>query len=119
MWKASKKPSKQRKYVSKAPLHLRGAFLNVHLSAELRKKHSKRSVRVRKGDKIKVLRGTHKGKMGSVESVNVKKSKVYVVGVESIKRDGSKTKYPLSASNLLITDLNINDKKRKENLERK
>ena len=47
-WIKSKKPSKQRKYVANAPLHTKGNFLNSHLSPELREKHGKRAIRVKK-----------------------------------------------------------------------
>ncbi|MEK6835561.1 MAG: 60S ribosomal protein L26, partial [Nanoarchaeota archaeon] len=36
-----------------------------------------------------------------------------------VKLDGSKVYYPLHPSNLMITELNLNDKKRKAKLERK
>ena len=34
-----------------------------------------------------------------------------------IKKDGSKVQYGINASNLIITDLNLSDKKRKAKLE--
>jgi large subunit ribosomal protein L24 len=116
-WIKSKKPSKQRKYVANAPLHIKGGFLNSHLSKDLREKYTTRALRVRTDDKVKVMRGTHKGKTGKVEKVSVKDSKVYITGIESIKLDGSKTQYPIKPSNLMIIELNLNDKKRKEKLE--
>lgn len=116
-WNASKKPSKQRKYVANAPLHIKGNFLNSHLSKDLREKYATRSIRVKKDDKVKLMRGTHKGKTGKVERVSVKDSKVYITGIESIKLDGSKTQYPIKPSNLMIIELNLNDKKRKAKLE--
>ena len=116
-WNQSKKPSKQRKYVANAPLHIKSNFLNSHLSKELREKYNKRSLRVKKDDKVKIMRGTHKNKTGKVEKVSVKHSKVYITGIESIKRDGAKTQYPIKPSNLMIIELNLNDKKRKAKLE--
>jgi len=50
--------------------------------------------------------------MGTVELVEVKSSKVYVTGIERMKKDGSKAKVALNASNLIITELNLADKKR-------
>lgn len=112
-WNKSIKPSKQRKYVANAPLHIKSKFLNSTLSKELRAKHETRSVRVKKGDKVKVMRGTHAGKTGKVERVSVKYTKVYVTGVDNMKRDGSKSMYPLNPSNIMIVELNLEDKKRK------
>jgi large subunit ribosomal protein L24 len=90
-----------------------------HLSKELRQKHNKRSITLRKGDKIKILRGNFKGKSGVVERVVSKRDKVYVNGIEVIKKDGTKQLVPLRPSNLLITQLNLDDKKRKLKLENK
>lgn len=118
-WKSSSKPKKQRKYRFNSPLHIKGKFLHVHLSEQLSKKYSKRTIRVRKGDRVKIMKGQFKEKSGKIEEVHTKKSKVYIVGVEIHKKDGTKTKYPISPSNIMITELNLNDKKRQEILKRK
>ena len=111
-WGKSKQPRKQRKYRFNAPLHLKRKFLSSHLSKELRTKHKKRSIIVRKGDKVKIMRGQYKGKTGTVERVDIKKSKVFVNGIESVKKDGTKIFYPFNASNIMITELTTEDKKR-------
>ncbi|MBU0472019.1 MAG: 50S ribosomal protein L24 [Nanoarchaeota archaeon] len=111
-WISSKQPRKQRKYLAKAPLHLKSKLLNVHLSKELRTKHKRRSIRVRVGDKVKILRGNYKGEEHKVEKVNVKNQKVYLEKIELSKKDGSKAIRPFSPSNLMITALNTDDKKR-------
>lgn len=104
-WKASTQPRKQRKYVYNLPDHLRGEQLNVHLSKPLHEKHGIRALRVRKGDKVKVLRGTHKGKEGKVERVDVDNYRVIVEKIETKKLQGGAAPYPLRPSNLLIIDL--------------
>jgi large subunit ribosomal protein L24 len=104
-WKASKRPSKQRKYHATAPAHLKGHMLNSHLSKELRQKHHVRALRVRTGDTVKVLRGRYAGKQGKVERVRPEAERVYVAGVERVRRDGSKSQYPLHPSKLLIIEL--------------
>ncbi len=111
-WSGSKKPKKQRKYVDNAPLHTRNTFAASHLSKELRQKLKIRALRVRKGDKVKVARGQHKGKNGTVDRVNTKRMKVYITGVEFTKKDGSKALYPLHPSKLIIQDLEGTDKRR-------
>ncbi len=118
-WKSSKKPRKQRKYVYNAPLHIKKKFLSAHLSKELRKKYNKRNAVLRKGDKIKVMRGKFKKHTGTVEEINMSKKRIYVTGVELTKKDGTKARIQLEASNLMITELNLNDRKRKEIVERK
>ena len=89
------------------------------LSKELKGKYKKRSLTIRKGDAIKVLRGQFKGKTGKIDRVNLKTTKVYITGIESTKKDGTKTFYPFGPSNLIITELNLDDKKRVKGLERK
>ncbi len=111
-WSSSISVRKQRKYRHNAPLHLRHRFFHSTLSKELRKEYKKRAVRVRKGDIVKVMRGSFKGKNGKVESVNLKRMKVYVEGIDYIRKDGRKVKVAFDPSNLMITELNTDDKKR-------
>jgi large subunit ribosomal protein L24 len=111
-WVSSKQPRKQRKYRHNAPLHVLDKFMNAKLSKALSEKHNAKRARVRVGDKVKVMRGKFSGKEAKVELVNVKKSNVYLTGIEVLKKDGSKAKIPIHASNVMITDLNMDDKKR-------
>lgn len=111
-WKGSKQPRKQRKYQYNAPPHIRTEFLNVHLSKELAKKQGIKRLRVRVGDKVKILRGQFKGKENKVEQVQLKTSKVMISGVEISKKDGSKSRPLIHASNLIIIELNLDDKMR-------
>lgn len=110
-WKSSVQPRKQRKYVFQAPLHIKGDQLHVHLAKDLRVKHGMRAVRVRKGDTVKVLRGTYKGKEGVVESVDLGRARITVAKVEITKKQGGVAKYPLRPSNCMITAL-ASDKRR-------
>jgi large subunit ribosomal protein L24 len=118
-WKSSKQPRKQRKYRYNAPLHIKNKFMSVHLSKELRAKHHKRNITVRKEDTVKVLRGQFKGKTGKVERVDLKKTKLYITGIEVSKKDGTKSFFPFEPSNLMIIELNLEDKKRVKGLGRK
>ena len=112
-WKASKQPRKQRKYAANAPLHIKRKLLSVNLSEELRKKFGRRNIPVRKGDLVKIMRGKFDGKTGKIVEVNVKRSKIMIEGIQVKKQDGSKVNVPMRASNLQITELNMEDKKRK------
>lgn len=117
-WKSSKQPRKQRKYRYNAPLHIKKNFIRAHISTELRKKYGKRNIGLRKGDKIKILRGEFRKKEGKVERVDLKKTKINVTGIERIKKDGTKVLVPLEPSNLVITELNLDDRMRHKILER-
>ena len=118
-WLRSSKPRKQIKFRLNAPQHIRGKFLNGNLSKELRQKYGRRTLRVRKGDKVKVMRGQFKGKTGTVEKVSINDSKIFVSDVNLIKKDGSKKNYPLEPSNLMITTLSLEDKKRVNKLNKR
>jgi large subunit ribosomal protein L24 len=111
-WISSKKPNKQRKYRYNVPLHMRGNLLNVHLSKELRQKYHLRAIRVRMDDKVRIMRGQFRKQEGKIEEVDMKKLKVYISKIEHIKRDGTKARYPIEPSNLMIVELNTDDKKR-------
>ncbi len=118
VWKSSKQPRKQRKYRYNSPLHIKQKFMKSHLSKELKKKYGKRAVIVRKGDNVKVMRGQFKGKTGKVDFASTKKGFVYVTGIEVVKKDGSKLNFPINPSNIIINELNLDDRKRIKSLER-
>jgi len=77
-----------------------------------------RSMPVRKGDKVKVLRGRHTGHEGKVTKINLKKLKIEVEGCVYPKADGTSIPRPIDPSNVIITQLDMSDKKRKEMVER-
>lgn len=118
-WKSSTKPRKQKKYRYNSPLDIRHKFVNVHLSKELRAKYKRRSIGLKKNDKVRIMRGEFKKHAGKVASIDLKKSKVLVEGVEITKKDGTKTTRAIDPSNLMIIELNIDDKIRQKILERK
>ncbi|MBI2659677.1 50S ribosomal protein L24 [Candidatus Woesearchaeota archaeon] len=118
-WKGSSKPRKQRKYKIAAPLHIRQKFIHAHLSKDLRKKYGKRSVGMRKGDKVMVIAGKFTKHEGKIEEINLKEANVFVNGIETTKRDGTKKMLAMHPSNVMIIELNLDDKLRQKILERK
>ena len=118
-WKSSKKPGKQRKYRAASPLHIKQKFVRAHLSKELRKKYGKRSTGMRKGDKVRVMGGKFKKHESKIESIDLRSISVFVSGAEITKKDGSKKLVALHPSNLMVTELNLDDKLRLKILERK
>ena len=111
-WASSKQPRKQRKYAAKAPLHVVHKFVSAHLSPELRKRYGKRSIPVSKGDDVKLTTGKLKGVKGTVDRVSLSKRKVYMDSVKIKKADGSEVMRAIEPSNLMITSINLDDKKR-------
>lgn len=118
-WKSSKKPRKQRKYRLSAPLHIKQKLAHSHLSKELRKKYGRRGIGIRKGDRVRVMRGRFRKHEGKVESVNIGKASVFVSGAEITKKDGNKKLIGINPSNLMIMEMNLDDKLRQKILERK
>ncbi|UCD03416.1 MAG: 50S ribosomal protein L24 [Candidatus Aenigmatarchaeota archaeon] len=117
-WKSSTQPRKQRKYRANAPLHIKRKFLSVNLTKPLRERFGKRTMVVRKGDEVIVLRGSLKGSRGNVEKVDLSSQKVYVENIKVKKVDGSEVPRGLTPSNLQITKLSVEDKQRQKVLER-
>ena len=80
---SSKQPRKQRKALFNAPLHLRKKLLRVKLADELIKQLSNKIKRVtiKKGDKVKIVKGKFKSKIGKVLEVDYKKLCIYIEGI--------------------------------------
>lgn len=115
----SKQPKKQRRALFNAPTHIAVKILSAHLSDELKEKYKRRSFPIRKGDTVKIVRGDFKGFSGTVLRVDHKKMRIYVEGVTREKVDGTKVLIPIHPSKVIVTKLNLDDKKRVEALERK
>lgn len=113
-WISSKQVRKQRKYRANAPLHILGKLLGGHLSKELRKKYGTRSITVRTGDEVKVMRGKFKGKTGKISKVDIKKQRITIDGLQNKKKDGTKINAFFDTSNLLVMNIK-EDKKRMKN----
>lgn len=115
---SSKKPSKQRKALYQAPLHMRHKLLSANLSKELRNQFKRRSLSLRKGDEVKVMRGKFRGTTGKISKVDLKRLKVYIDNVKRKKVSGEEVKVSIHPSKLMITSPIMDDPKRKEIVER-
>ena len=117
----SSKPSKQRKFFHNMPTHKRQKNLAANVSKPLRKNLGKRSLPLRKGDKVKVMRGSHKGFEGKVSRTNYEKQQVFLEKLVRKKNDGTEQLIPMHASNLMIVDIDKSDARRlgKEKTEKK
>ncbi len=117
-WKSSIQPRKQRKFRINAPLHVRHKLVSANISPALRDQFGKRSMPVRKGDEVEVMRGSFRRFKGVVDRVDLKRGKIYVEGVKIKKVDGSEVLKALEPSNLRITKMGLDDKRRQRVLER-
>lgn len=110
-----RRSSRLRSYT--APNHTRSADLSSTLSHELRDKYAKRSIRVRKGDTVKVMRGEYAAIEGKIINVDVGSGKISVEGVTREKIKGGAVPIKIHASKVMVTALNTDDKLRREKLE--
>jgi len=99
------KPRTQRKFRAQAPLHIKQHFLHAHVSKELRASMKKRAVRIKKGDKVKILRGQFKGKEGNVVDVDLTKRKIRIGGMTHRKARGQEVLMPIDPSNVVIIEM--------------
>ncbi len=115
---ASAKPRKQRKGRANAPLHIRHRMIACHLDRPLRLEYSVRSVPVKKGDTVKILRGSEgvKGMEAKVANVDLKYLTLTLEGVTIPKADGTQKVRPIQPSNCIITKLDLSDPSRKDKL---
>ncbi len=92
--------------------HNRDKFLGANLSENLREQHSRRSMRVIKGDTVRILRGEYVGIEGKVEKVNTERSTLSIEGVQREKIRGGNVKVQIHASNVQIISLKTDDEYR-------
>eukprot|EP00475_Leptophrys_vorax_P030313 TRINITY_DN452_c0_g1_i1.p1 TRINITY_DN452_c0_g1~~TRINITY_DN452_c0_g1_i1.p1 ORF type:complete len:143 (+),score=33.27 TRINITY_DN452_c0_g1_i1:198-626(+) len=96
----------------------RATIMSATLSKELRTRYNVRSLPIRKGDEVTILRGTHKGREGQVIQVYRKKFVIHVDRVTRDKSNGATVQIGIQPSNTMITKLHL-DPDRKRVLERK
>lgn len=114
----SRKPKKQRKAFHEKPLHRKQKELSAHLHRKLAEELGFRSIALRKGDTVKILRGDYKGKGGKISRVDISKGSVFVEKISRKKADGTEVLVPLQHSNLLVESIDRSDEKRFKRLKR-
>ena len=115
----SHKARKQRRAKGQAPLHQRRRMVSAHLDSTLMREYNVRSLPVRKGDTVKVIRGAKglKGSENKVASVDLKSYKIVIENITAPKADGTETQRPVDPSDVIITKLDLSDAWRKRKLD--
>ena len=85
---------------------------------ELRLKHKVRSMPVRKGDEVRIVRGTYANREGKILASYRKKWVIHIEKVTREKANGQTVNVGIDPSKVVITKLKI-DKDRTNLLERK
>ncbi len=93
-------------------------ILRSPLSRALREKYGRRNLRVIAGDTIKVFRGEYSGIEGKVEKVNMKRGSLAIEGIQREKVRGGNVKVEINSTNVVITDLDLDDKYRQALIQR-
>ena len=127
----SRKPGKQRKAQANAPLHVKRKRIRARLQLDKPDERiaGLRSVTVRVGDTVRVVRGdfSHGGKRvggkrnadpltGKVINVDSKNGRIFVEGATTTKSDNREEAVPVHASNVVVTKLDETDKLRMQKL---
>ncbi|MGH9934446.1 MAG: 50S ribosomal protein L24 [Nitrososphaerales archaeon] len=114
------KPSKTRlKQIYDAPAHRRSRSIGATLSPDLRAQYGIRSIRVKQGDGVKVMRGEYKGIEGKVNKVHAEEYGVAIEGIQREKARGGNVPVLVHPSKVMVVSLNLDDKWRQAMLERK
>jgi len=114
------KPTKMRnKQIYRALHQVANKQISAPLSKDLRKKYSRRSVRIMVDDTAKVIRGEYKGITGKASKISINNSSIAIEGNKKEKLRGEKIDVYIHSSNVVVTSLNTNDKWRIKILEKK
>ena len=108
----SKSPRKQRRRVQNATLHERKNMLKCRLDEFLQEEYGLRSLVVKKGDLVRIMRGQFRDTEGKVTEVSYKKGVVYLDNATITKADGKESSVPIHPSNLLLVKLELNDERK-------
>jgi len=109
----------RNKLIYRASHVVKSKQISSPLSKELQKKYTKKSIRVVKGDNVKIVRGEFKGVDGKISKITVQKGSVAIEGVKKEKTKGEKFDVHVHSSNVIVTGLNSDDKWRISKLEGK
>jgi large subunit ribosomal protein L24 len=115
--KVTHKAGKQRQHIFSGDLHVKKQVLRAHVADDLMEKYNIWTVRVHKGDTVKIMRGGYAGHTAKVTDVDTKHRVIFIEKVTSVKADGKETPRPVHPSNVLVTKLDLTDPYRKRKLE--
>jgi large subunit ribosomal protein L24 len=114
----SKSPRKQRRRVQNAALHERKNLLKCRLDEFLQEEYGLRSLVIKKGDLVRIMRGQFRDTESKVTNVSYKKGVVYLDNTTITKADGKEAAVPIHPSNLMLVKLEV-DEERKSLIENK
>jgi large subunit ribosomal protein L24 len=105
--------------IGSPPKHIRDKSICSTLTDDLREQYDRRSIRVIKGDTVKVMRGEYTGIEGKVEKVNTRRGTLSIEGIQREKVRGGNVKVQIHSSNVRVSGLNLDDKYRQNKIRRR
>ena len=109
---SSKSPGKQRKQLYSSPIHTNKKRLRCRLDEFLQEEYGLRSLVVRTGDLVKIMRGQFRDTEAKVLRVDYKEVRVYLDSATVTKADGKEVNIPVHPSNLMLVKLELNDERK-------
>jgi len=88
-------------------------MLRCRLDDSLREEYGLRSLNVKKGDLVRIMRGQFRDTEGKVLGVDYRTIRVLVDGASTTKSDGKEARVPLHPSNLMLVKLELSDERKK------
>ena len=113
----TRQPHKQRNREERATLHEKQKQVRAPLASELRDEYDQRNVRVNVGDTVEIQRGDFAGESGEVIDVDLRAAEIHVEDVTIETADGEEVPRSLDASNVQVTDLDLEDDRREARLQ--
>ena len=89
------------------------------LSPELASSKGVKTLPVKKGDTVRVVRGDHAGFEGKINRVDLKRYRIFLEGLTREKVDGTNIFVSVHPSKVMIKNLKLDDKWRKAIVDRK
>lgn len=110
---SSKSPRKQRRRIYKSPLHVRKNMLKCRLDEFLQEEYGIRSMVIRKGDLVRIMRGQFRDTEGKVTVVDYRAIRVHLENATVTRADGKEANIPVHPSNLMLVKLELDDDRKK------
>jgi large subunit ribosomal protein L24 len=92
-------------------MHERKNLLKCRLDEFLQEEHGLRSLVIKKGDLVRIMRGQFRDTESKVTSVSYKKGVVYLDNTTITKADGKETAVPIHPSNLMLVKLEMDEER--------
>ena len=105
----STQPRKQRRASFNASPFDRHRQMSVALSRDLRSRYKRRALPLRKGDTVRIISGSFKGREERVSKVDMRSLRVTLDNVTTKKVDQKLKPLPIRTSHLILTRLNLAD----------